>query len=100
MHTEVKPTFVVYSRPLCLDCQTVEEVFHDYGVTPTKINILQDPTALTEMLAINGGEETVPTILFVYPGHENLPGVMMEPSREEFVAAMEASGFEPVGQAD
>lgn len=96
MRAETKPTFVMYSRPLCLDCIAVEEVFHMYGVTPTKINILQDPTALTEMLTINGGEETVPTILFIYPGREDLPGVMMEPSREEFSHALEKCGFEPV----
>ena len=72
----------IYTTTSCGDCKMAKAVLDRAGVDYEEIDIDRDPDAVATVLAINGGYNTVPTIL--------LPDgrVLVEPSRHSLLVAL------------
>jgi mycoredoxin len=57
-------SIVMYATSWCGDCRRAKRVFGARGVEYTEINIDEDRAAAQEVLRLNGGMRSVPTILF------------------------------------
>ncbi|MFN2466317.1 MAG: glutaredoxin family protein [Candidatus Dormibacteria bacterium] len=68
---------LVYSTRWCSDCRLAKRVFAEHGVEYDEIDIDEHPDAVAEVLRINHGMRSVPTIIF--PDGT----VLVEPSRRE-----------------
>lgn len=55
---------LMYSTPWCGDCWRAKRLFTEHGVAYTEIDIERDPAAAERVARINGGMQSVPTILF------------------------------------
>ena len=65
MMTETHPsTIVMYTTAWCGDCWRAKRVFTALGVPYTEINIEDSPQAAEIVRRLNGGAQSVPTILF------------------------------------
>lgn len=53
----------VYWRPGCPFCAHLRRGLHRAGITPTEIDIWQDPAAAATVRGIADGNETVPTVV-------------------------------------
>lgn len=62
--TESPNTIVMYSTTWCSDCRRAKNFFNEYGITYTEVNIEQTPEAVDIVRQLNGGYQSVPTILF------------------------------------
>lgn len=78
-------TITVYGTYWCRDCHLAKAVLKLYGIAYTWIDIDKEPSAVEEVLQLNGGQRTVPTIAF--PDGR----VLVEPSRGELEAALGVS---------
>ncbi len=54
----------MYSTTWCGDCRRAKRVFGARGVEYIEINIERDREAAKEVMRLNGGMRSVPTILF------------------------------------
>ena len=84
---ELPDRLTVYSRPGCTDCATAHDVLEKFGVVFEEINILDNPDDQQAMMAVNGGVESVPTIVF------QDGTVLVEPTAEAFEQALKDSGL-------
>jgi mycoredoxin len=57
-------SIVMYSTTWCGDCRRAKRVFGARGVEYTEVNIDDDRAAAREVMRLNGGMRSVPTILF------------------------------------
>ncbi|TAK35589.1 MAG: NrdH-redoxin [Chloroflexota bacterium] len=76
-------SIVVYGTKWCGDCRVAKRVLDARGVHYTWIDIESNATARQTVLQLNGGLQSVPTILF--PDGS----VMVEPSARELQARLE-----------
>ena len=70
---------VMYSTTWCGDCHRAKRVFDELDTPYKNINIETEPGAATDMMRLNGGRQSVPTILF--PDGS----VLIEPSNSELI---------------
>ncbi len=75
-------TITVYSTTWCGDCRRAKRVLDQQGVAYTWVDIELVAGALERMMELNGGRQSVPTILF--PDGT----VVVEPSNEELLALL------------
>lgn len=54
----------MYSTAWCGYCHRLKSQFDREGISYTVVDIEQDPTAAEYVMSVNGGNQTVPTILF------------------------------------
>ncbi|RLT29203.1 MAG: NrdH-redoxin [Chloroflexi bacterium] len=54
----------MYSTTWCSDCKLAKRVFNELNVTYTEIDIEKDDAARAEVVRINNGGQSVPTIIF------------------------------------
>lgn len=54
----------MYSTPWCGYCQRLKAQMGRAGVTFAEIDIEQDPTSAAFVESVNGGNQTVPTVVF------------------------------------
>ncbi|MDO8673890.1 MAG: mycoredoxin [Dehalococcoidia bacterium] len=76
-------SITVYGTAWCGDCQRAKRVLDGKGVSYTWIDIGADPGAAAEVMRMNGGMRSVPTILF--PDGS----VLVEPSDSQLRAKIE-----------
>ena len=55
---------VVYSTTWCGYCRTLKRQLSDEGIAFTEVNIEETPGAAEFVMSKNGGNQTVPTVLF------------------------------------
>ena len=58
------PTFTVYSTPWCGYCSRLKKQLRSEGIAFLEVDIEQDPGAEQIVKAANGGNATVPTLVF------------------------------------
>jgi mycoredoxin len=58
------PRIMVYTRPWCGSVMRVKRWLDRRGIPYTEINISQDAEAARQVEKLNGGHQSVPTILF------------------------------------
>jgi mycoredoxin len=56
---------VMYSTPWCGYCRRLKSGLQREGIEFTEVDIEQDPDAAKFVMGVNGGNQTVPTV--VYP---------------------------------
>ncbi|MFL6073361.1 MAG: mycoredoxin [Mycobacteriales bacterium] len=56
---------VMYSTPWCGYCRRLKNGLQREGIEYTEVDIEQDPDAANYVMSVNGGNQTVPTV--VYP---------------------------------
>ena len=54
----------MYSTPWCGYCQRLKAQLGREGIEFTEIDIEQDPAAADFVMSVNGGNQTVPTVVF------------------------------------
>jgi mycoredoxin len=54
----------MYSTPWCGFCRRLKNQLAREGIEITEINIEQDPAAADYVMTVNGGNQTVPTVVF------------------------------------
>ena len=54
----------MYSTPWCGFCRRLKSQLAREGIVITEINIEQDPAAADYVMSVNGGNQTVPTVVF------------------------------------
>ncbi len=54
----------MYSTPWCGFCRRLKSQLAREGIEITEINIEQDPAAADYVMSVNGGNQTVPTVVF------------------------------------
>jgi mycoredoxin len=55
---------IMYSTTWCGYCRTLKRQLTDEGIASTEVNIEDAPQAADFVMTINGGNQTVPTLLF------------------------------------
>src|SRR3989338_3156667 len=100
----------MYCAPWCGDCRRSETVLEQYGITFKKRDVDADPKALQEFLTLVGdGPHNIPQILFQHyeneDGKEGKTGemvtdaILVEPSNQELISALQTYGFIPAAQS-
>jgi mycoredoxin len=64
MKTTMSPSFVMYSTPWCGYCKRLKRQLSDLGITFEEVDIEQTPGAAEIVEQVNGGNQTVPTLVF------------------------------------
>lgn len=54
----------IYSTPWCGYCHRLMKQLDREGVDYAMVDIEQDPTAADYVMSVNGGSQTVPTVVF------------------------------------
>jgi mycoredoxin len=60
----VSQSVTMYSTPWCGFCRRLKSQLAREGIEITEINIEQDPAAADYVMSVNGGNQTVPTVVF------------------------------------
>lgn len=58
------PQFTLYSTPWCGYCHRLKSQLEREGISFTEVDIEQDPDAAFIVEQANGGNQTVPTLVF------------------------------------
>jgi mycoredoxin len=61
---DMQGTVTMYSTTWCGYCQRLKKQMDREGIAYTEINIEQDPASAAFVEKANGGNQTVPTVLF------------------------------------
>lgn len=82
-------TVTMYSTPWCGYCRRLKSQMEREGLAYTEIDIEQDPKAAEYVMSVNGGNQTVPTVVVTVGGE--IQWVATNPSlaqvRDAFAAA-------------
>ncbi len=54
----------MYSTPWCGYCRRLKSQLEREGIAYTEVDIEQDPQAADYVMSVNGGNQTVPTVVF------------------------------------
>lgn len=74
---------VMYATTWCGDCRMAKRWFDQHGIAYDYINIEQDAEAAAYVTKVNGGKQSVPTIIF--PDGS----ILVEPSARQLAAKFE-----------
>lgn len=85
--TNAKERIRVYGTAWCPDCMLAKRVLDEFGVDYQWIDITPDEEATAFVRSVNGGNRSVPTILFV-DGR-----TITEPTAGELAAELLALGY-------
>ena len=55
---------IMYTTPWCGFCRNLKKQLARTGIELTEVDIEQDPAAAEFVMSVNGGNQTVPTIVF------------------------------------
>jgi mycoredoxin len=58
------PPLTMYTTPWCAFCKRLKRQLAADGIEMTEIDIEQDPGAADYVMSVNGGFQTVPTVVF------------------------------------
>jgi mycoredoxin len=69
------PSVTMYSTPWCGYCRRLKSQMDREGIAYTEVDIEQDPTAADYVMSVNGGNQTVPTLVFPDGGALTNPSI-------------------------
>ena len=58
------PRFTMYSTPWCGYCHRLKSQLDREGIAYDVVDIEQDPAAADLVMSVNGGNQTVPTLVY------------------------------------
>ncbi|HIY42012.1 MAG TPA: mycoredoxin [Candidatus Nocardiopsis merdipullorum] len=56
--------FTMYTTPWCGYCKRLKSQLAREGITGAEVDIVEDPEAADFVMKVNGGNQTVPTLVF------------------------------------
>lgn len=62
--TAAQPKFTMYSTPWCGYCHRLKSQLGREGIEFAEVDIEQDPEAAEIVMSANGGNQTVPTLVY------------------------------------
>jgi mycoredoxin len=62
--TTVQEPLTMYTTTWCAFCRRLKSQLAAEGIEITEVNIEEDPAAAEFVMSVNGGFQTVPTVLF------------------------------------
>jgi mycoredoxin len=60
----VSGQLIMYTTPWCGFCRNLKKQLARDGIELTEVDIEQDPAACEFVMSVNGGNQTVPTVVF------------------------------------
>jgi mycoredoxin len=81
----------MYTTPGCGFCQRLKAQLSRVGVEMTEVDIERDPAAAEFVMSVNGGNQTVPTLLFSDGSTMVNPSAAQVQARLAELAATQAS---------
>jgi mycoredoxin len=60
----VSGQLIMYTTPWCGFCRRLKSQLAREGIEITEVDIERDPAAAAYVMSVNGGNQTVPTVLF------------------------------------
>ena len=64
---------IMYTTQWCGFCRNLKRQLAKDGIEMTEIDIEQDPAAAEYVMSVNGGNQTVPTVVFPDGASPNIP---------------------------
>ncbi|MFC7327688.1 mycoredoxin [Marinactinospora rubrisoli] len=64
MTTPATAQITMYTTPWCGFCRRLKSQLGREGIAVNEIDIEQDPAAAEYVMQVNGGDQTVPTVVF------------------------------------
>ncbi|MBV2362724.1 mycoredoxin [Streptomonospora sp. S1-112] len=64
MTTQANGQITMYTTPWCGFCKRLKSQLAREGIAVNEVDIEQDPAAADYVMRVNGGNQTVPTVLF------------------------------------
>jgi len=77
----------MYSTPWCGYCQRLKAQMGREGIEYVEVDIEQDPTAAAFVESVNGGNQTVPTLLYPDGSAETNPSIGQVKAKLEALTA-------------
>ena len=77
----------MYSTPWCGYCQRLKAQMGREGIEFVEVDIEQDPAAAAFVEGVNGGNQTVPTLLYADGSAETNPSIGQVKARLERISA-------------
>ncbi|HET6151338.1 MAG TPA: mycoredoxin [Marmoricola sp.] len=68
-------TFTMYSTPWCGYCHRLKSQLNREGIEFITVDIEQDPSAADLVMAVNNGNQTVPTLVYADGSAQTNPSV-------------------------
>lgn len=65
----------MYSTTWCGYCKRLKRLMEREGIAYTEVDIEQDPAAADFVMSVNGGNQTVPTVVFPNGGALTNPSI-------------------------
>jgi len=59
----VSGQLIMYTTPWCGFCRNLKKQLARHGIEMTEVDIEQDPAAAEFVMSVNGGNQTVPTVV-------------------------------------
>jgi mycoredoxin len=81
-------TVTMYSTPWCGYCQRLKAQMGREGIEYTEVNIEQDSEAADFVMQVNGGNQTVPTLLYSDGTAATNPSLKDVKAKLEMLAAL------------
>jgi mycoredoxin len=91
MATTATAQLTMYTTPWCGYCRNLKRQLAREGIEMTEIDIEKDPSAAEYVMGVNGGNQTVPTVVVDAPGGQT---VLTNPSVRQVKAAMAVGAAE------
>ena len=79
------PQITMYSTPWCGYCRRLKSQMDREGISFAEVDIEQQPDAADYVMSVNGGNQTVPTVVVLGAGGQKT--VMTNPSLAQVKAA-------------
>ncbi|MCW2780587.1 MAG: mycoredoxin [Marmoricola sp.] len=73
--SQVTGQFIMYTTPWCGYCHRLQGQLEREGIAYDVVDIEQDPLAAELVMAANGGNQTVPTLVYVDGTSQTNPSV-------------------------
>lgn len=83
MAVDGTPTITMYTTTWCGDCRRLKRELGEAGISFREVDIEGDPSAADHVVRLNGGNQTVPTVVF------SDGTVMAEPSGRQVMAHLD-----------
>ncbi|MFL6062395.1 MAG: mycoredoxin [Marmoricola sp.] len=79
--------FTMYSTPWCGYCHRLKGQLDREGISYQVVDIEQDPSAAETVMAVNGGNQTVPTLVYSDGSAQTNPSLAQVKAKLESLSA-------------
>jgi mycoredoxin len=84
---QISGQFTMYSTPWCGYCHRLKSQLNREGIEFDVVDIEQDPTAADLVMSVNGGNQTVPTLVYADGTAQTNPSIAQVKAKLAALAA-------------